>query len=485
MHNFKKIYKKEYFFILFLFIIYIFTINNSVGFYKDDEHFQILEPVAYLLGLNNVLLDHPLGINWEWEINHRIRPWLQPNLYYFFVICLKSININDPFAWVFVIKGFNAILGFISILCIFYSFRKYFDKNNSLFHYYIFFTFWFFPFLHTRTSSESLGIILFCLSFPFLLNFFENKKSLAGKYKIIFLSFILGLSVVVRPQMIFTIFPIFLWLLFFNLDIKKIFICFIGFSLAIILGICIDSLNWGFFTNTYYQLYKVQIAGGFMSTFSIEPKPWWFYISVILLELAPIFSLFFFISFIYFFYKNPKSVFSWLILGTYIILTFFNHKETRFIFPVYIFAPFFLIYIFGKFKNLIVRNILINICVFVNLVFLIIISSFPLNGKVALYKFLYYQKYSYQNIYYYGENPYQMNKLEPFFYTSFLPEIEEGHKYEFKTKSLIITNNYDHQNIILSNISCNNIYSTYPKIILDLNSNWKNKKMNWYVNYCK
>ena len=352
MYIFKTNFKKENLFIFFLLIIYILTVNNSLGFYKDDEHFQILEPVAYLLGLNNVLLDHPWGINWEWEIEHRVRPWLQPNIYYFIVTSLKSININDPFKWVLAIKTFNASLGFVSILCLFFSLRKYFDNKSAQFQYYIFFTFWFFPFLHTRTSSESLGIILFCLSFPFLLNFFENKKNPTNIYKIIFFSFILGLSVVVRPQMIFTIFPITLWVLFFRINIKKLFFCSCGFLLAIILGLYVDSVNWGFFTNTYYQLYKIQIVGGFMSQFSLEPKPWWFYISSILIELAPIYSWFFVFSFLYFFYKNPKSIFSWLIIGTYIILTFFNHKETRFIFPIYIFAPFFLIYIFGKFKNL-------------------------------------------------------------------------------------------------------------------------------------
>jgi len=146
MTFFKTITKEEYFFIIFLLFFYILTINNSIGFYKDDEHFQILEPVAYLLGLNNVLLDHPLGINWEWEVDNRVRPWLQPNLYYLIVIFLKSININDPFVWVTTIKSFNASLGFISILCLFYGLRKYFDNKNSLFHYYIFFTFGFFLF---------------------------------------------------------------------------------------------------------------------------------------------------------------------------------------------------------------------------------------------------------------------------------------------------------------------------------------------------
>ena len=61
MKEINILFKKENLLIIFLFTIYILTAFNSVGFYKDDEHFQILEPIAYLLGINNVLIDDPNG----------------------------------------------------------------------------------------------------------------------------------------------------------------------------------------------------------------------------------------------------------------------------------------------------------------------------------------------------------------------------------------------------------------------------------------
>ena len=56
-----------------LLIIYIFlglvlhlvSSYFSIGFYSDDEHYQILEPVAYLLGLNEIIIDDPTGYYWE------------------------------------------------------------------------------------------------------------------------------------------------------------------------------------------------------------------------------------------------------------------------------------------------------------------------------------------------------------------------------------------------------------------------------------
>ena len=84
-----------------LLIIYIFlglvlhlvSSYFSIGFYSDDEHFQILEPVAYLLGLNEVIIDDPSGYYWEWESGTRMRPWLQPYIYYHFIYLLKFIGI--------------------------------------------------------------------------------------------------------------------------------------------------------------------------------------------------------------------------------------------------------------------------------------------------------------------------------------------------------------------------------------------------------
>ena len=83
------LFKKETLIIFFLLIIYILTAFNSVGFYKDDEHFQILEPIAYLLGLNNILIDDITGHYWEWQTNSRSRPWFQPYIYFHFIDLLK------------------------------------------------------------------------------------------------------------------------------------------------------------------------------------------------------------------------------------------------------------------------------------------------------------------------------------------------------------------------------------------------------------
>ena len=476
-----KLFENKNIFIFVLFIFYCLCSLNSIGFYNDDEHFQILEPVAFLLGLNNELFE---SINyWEWKSYNRVRPWLQPYLYYNIILFLKTIHINDPFAWSLIIRFLNALLGFLSIVLLFFSVNKYFITKEKNYNYIIIFTFWFYPFLHVRTSSENLGIVLFTFAFAFLLSIFTDQKIKYNFFLIIIFGFFLGLSIVVRPQMIFTIIPIFLWVIFFKKDITKILLVIFGTFIAISFGLYVDYFHWGFFSNTYWQIFKVQILNGIMSDFGSEP--WWFYFKSIGIEFTPVYGLVFLLSMFIFWIKNFKSIFSWLTFFTIFSFMFFEHKEIRFIFPIFIFAPFFLIYFFEKIKNKFFKNALLSICLLFNFILLIIVCFFFFFSKVSLYNNLYFSNYNIDKLYYYEENPYLINEMEPFFYTSFIPKIFEYNSKKSNEESWVTTNNYSFvSNIILKN-NCEIKYSTYPYSLINLNKNWRNKKLNWYLVYCK
>ena len=146
-------------------LLHLISCYFGIGFYSDDEHYQILEITAYLLGINEVAIEDTTGYYWEWREHIRMRPWIQPYIYFIFINLLKIFGINDPFQWVFLIRIVSATIGYISILYLFFTFQKYFFKKNYKFNTLIFFTFWFYPFLHSRTSSENLGITLLIFSF--------------------------------------------------------------------------------------------------------------------------------------------------------------------------------------------------------------------------------------------------------------------------------------------------------------------------------
>ena len=83
-----------------------------------------------------------------------------------------------------------------------------------------------------------------------------------------------------------------------------------------------------------------------------------------------------------------------------------------------------------------------------------------------------------------GENPYQVNNMEPFFYTKYLPKINEFKGQKIKSaKFLIVSNDLEKFNSY-QNLKCINIYSTYPPYIINLNNNWKRLKINWNIYRC-
>ena len=210
-------------YILLGLVLHLVSAFFSIGFYSDDEHFQILEPVAHLMGLNNVIIDDPTGHYWEWESWVRIRPWLQPYIYYYFISFLKIFGISDPFSWSLIIRLFSSILGFFSIVYLFFTIKDDFFKKNINFNYFLFFTFWFYPFLHSRTSSENLSIIFYIFAFCTLYKQIKLKSHKLNYFILFNFSLLMGLGLVVKFNLVFAVLPFFLWMLFFRFHFFRIF----------------------------------------------------------------------------------------------------------------------------------------------------------------------------------------------------------------------------------------------------------------------
>ena len=468
-------------------ILHIISVYFSIGFYSDDEHFQILEPAAYLLGINEIIIDDPSGNYWEWEHEVRMRPWSQPYIYYQIINILKFFGINDPFSWTFFLRLISSLFGFLSIFYLFITVKDDFFKKNNHFNYLLFFTFWFFPFLHSRTSSENLSITIFIIAFCLLYSFIKSKKIQINYFTIFISSFLMGLAMVFKFNAIFTVLPFFLWFLFYRFNFLILSLMGLSIVLALLLGLYVDYINWGStqFYNTYYQFYKHNLVTGTFDTFGIQP--WWYYITSTILELAPLLSVFFIISIMIFWIRNPRNIFSWITFFSLIFFSSFGHKETRYIFSIYFFAPLFISYFFEKYSHIKFQNTLKTIIILSNIIFLSLTLFTPAKNKVGVYYYLYNNFNNKDEVYYIENNPYLINKMEPYLYTSFLPKIDQLKQINLiKSRSWIVTNIYDSYNYILSNhINCKLKYSTYPDKIMNLNNNWRRLKLNWYIIYCQ
>lgn len=484
--HFLNIINKNYLFV-FIFtsaVLHLIASIYSIGFYSDDEHFQILEIAAYLKGLNQVAINDPTGYYWEWEEKIRMRPWLQPYIFFKIINFLEFFSSN-PFIWTLILRLISSVIGFTSIILLYFTFKDLFFKKNKIFNTFLFFTFWFYPFIHSRTSSENISIAFFVIGFCLLYKLVFSNKLKTNYFVLIFASFFMGISMVFKFTTVFNAFPYFIWMLFFKFNLKKIFIFGFFILIALCIGLYVDYINWGSFKNTYYQFYLHNLSSGVvgrMKYFGIEP--WYYYFIEIIKQLAPLLSLFFLLGLILFWVKKPQNAVTWITFPSFIIFTIIGHKEIRYMFPIYIFAPFFISYFLNLISIKNIKKIFQFIIILSNLVFLFLTLTFPANSKVGVYKFL-FENHNTLKIYFTGENPYQINNMEPFFYTNSLPKIENFNENHLtKSPFLLVTNDY-HNFKYRSNLKCKMIYSTYPSKIINLNKNWSRLKINWQVHKCK
>lgn len=484
MNKYKLLTNPHYLLIFISFFIHLIVSYSSIGFYAMDEHYQILEPLAQKLNLRDV---HIYEI---WEFGNGLRPWTQVYIFYFIIKFLQFFSIEDPFIWILVIKILLSILGFLSIF-ILYNFlirKKLIEKNY--FNTYIFFFFWFLFYFHSRTSSENFSISVFIIGFVIL--FSLEKISYKNIPIFIAVGLLFGLSILLRFQLVFILIPFFLWLWIYYFNFIKVFSLGLLIILSLILGLVIDFYGYGNFINTYYNYYYFNLVVGIFDGFGIEP--WWYYISELTIKFSPPIGLFFLLGMFIFWFKNFSNFITWITLPYFVIFTYLGHKEIRFIFPIMIFIPFFTIYLFNFLsayklhKTISISKI---IFIFFNSIFFITLI-FPAERQIGLQRFISQNILDSKNLYYYGENPYVIDGLNPYFYTHYLPElknIELQNKNFIKNEKIlsyhIITNDYYfYKNYLEKNINCKKIYSSYPENIILMNKNWRTRNLNWYVIEC-
>jgi hypothetical protein len=144
-------------------LIHIITSWFSGGWYQFDEHFQILEYLHFKMGLkdSDIL---------PWEFKHKMRPGFQIYLYWGVTKFLNLFTIESPFFISFILRLLSTLVGWFTLCKITeLSFKWFQDKSAQIYIATLSSLLWFFPFIHSRTSSENLSGSLFFLGLYFLL----------------------------------------------------------------------------------------------------------------------------------------------------------------------------------------------------------------------------------------------------------------------------------------------------------------------------
>lgn len=540
---FKNNKKIKYFF-LFSIIFHLIASYFSIGFFKYDEHFSILEAVNYKLNK-----DATLG--WDF-FQYYDRSWLLPFIYFIITKFLLFFSIDNPFVWAFFYRLFSAFLGIISLFCIIYFAIKIFKKSLSIYIASIISTtFWFYPFFHVRTSSENISVSLLLIGITI---FFLKKNSFTNL--IFFISgFVIGLAFIARFSLGVSILGFGIWALLINRDnFINLISTALGIIFAIIIGVIIDYWGYGSIQFTPYNYY---IFNGIILMNYFDSFPWWYYFYIILNQFLPPISVLILISIIVFWLRKPLSFITWITLPSFIFLSTIPWKEIRLLFPILVFSPIYIASLFEyfsinkKFFNsfFLIRFLKFFLAIFIiiNFLALVVLSFIPANNGVGLFKFLYKNSKEINQIYTLDGIPFKKGDLLNNFYrhknSNFISIMEKEQcnesffqKFKVETHNLenkikyneiiefpevqvfstpkwiykykIFCNKDDFKNklklknninyFLFSNIDsinlfenyennkCDLIYSTVPQWILSYNyNNWLSRSSNWYLVRCE
>lgn len=450
----------------------------STGFQHFDEHFQILEFVNLKWGGID-------GAQLPWEYREKIRPWFQPATYCLISSPFRFLGIENPFFYAFIYRLLTGLLGVFACYKFLDVLKLWFKENETLVKWgFVLLNFlWFTPFIHVRTSSESLSISLFMLG---VTAFFTSKNwrgfLLAG--------LLWGMTYHARFQMALPV--AFVWFhgVFFDRDIKKLSLSALGVLIAIGIGTVIDFWGYGEWSFSLWHYYRTNFLEGIMA--KVKHYPWYWYVRWGLLRGLPPVSLPLIAITLWGWFKHWRHPLTWMTLPLFVFHSLVGHKEVRYLFPSMVLAPLFLIVFYydhiDKVHQWWSKKWVRGLCKFaliVNVGALIVASTKPVNPAVNFYSFL-WDKQEITKIYAKDESPFTMLGLDIEFYKKpgfevevWQKEIDEKGKYVFLRKG--------HEYFeFAKKPNCKNLFLAYPEWILHFNvGNWLARSRVWSLFRCK
>jgi phosphatidylinositol glycan class B len=314
--------------LLILAAVTIVTAWFSVLFYFPDEHYQVLEFMSYRLGITQ-----PADLPWEFAA--RIRPWLQPLIYFCIAKPLLWLGLHDLFMLTFVLR---LATGLFSVAALAVFARAVLDtidgdEQKRAFVRYLP-LFGFLPYLFVRMASETFAAAFFAIALAMALRGH-------GARRLAWAGLLCGLAFESRYQAAFLTLGLFGWLAIIARARIPALAAFVGGGLvAVALGTLAD--RWGYGTWVFPPLGYLQfnvLGGGAEHQFGREPflaylylMPTQFFFAITLVLMAALAAMWL---------RNPRHVVSWVTLPFVLAHVLVAHKEARFLFPLAILATAF------------------------------------------------------------------------------------------------------------------------------------------------
>jgi phosphatidylinositol glycan class B len=313
-----------------------------------DEHFQVIEFANFKRGL--VSAD---SLAWEYDAN--LRSALQPLIAYLSLNVLEALELSDPFDQAFALRLLSTVLFIFSTatLCrVLETDLQTITARKLLYISTLFF--YVAPIIGVRFSSENLASCFFVLGFTRIYTASKtgDLAALSGK-SIVLSGVFLGVSFLLRFQSALLIAGLLLWFFVNHSKPTRFLILLLsGSFLAFAFGTVIDYWFYGKWVLSSWNYLNFNLLEGKSAGFGISP--WHFYFEAIdLRNYLKFLNLVLAAATAGFLVMRPRHVLNWIFFPFLIFHCVIAHKETRFLYPILIYIPFFLVYATEKiFKKL-------------------------------------------------------------------------------------------------------------------------------------
>lgn len=363
----------------------------SVGMIYPDEHFQTLEFASYKAGHTSVEA-------LPWEFGARIRPWLQPSIYYALIQFWRLLHWEDPFFWAFTFRLLSALLTFLALRQASFAIPHWIkDSPKQRIALWAMWLAFFVPMLAARTSSETLSGVFVLLSLSGLtLHFQERGLFLAG--------LLFGVAFQFRYQIGFMGLGIFLWLWFIRHAPARLFLLFtMGILGATLMGALVDRWGYGSWTFTAWNYLRVNLLEGKAASFGV--LPFWGYFPLAWQDIVKPFGLVLFVGTLLGWRQMPKSLITWTTVPFFLAQCFIGHKESRFLYPMAHLAVILSVAGLAEFAARVPRWIL-GTFVSLNLIAFLILTFRPLQSEFSILRWI--RSAPETALFYVEQNPYEI-----------------------------------------------------------------------------
>ncbi|MBI5508580.1 MAG: hypothetical protein HY903_07490 [Deltaproteobacteria bacterium] len=306
----------------------------SDGVYHADEYFQISEFVGLKLG-------RLTGADLPWEYGSRVRPWLQPGIYYVVARLLEAVSVHDAFTMMLAFRLLTGLTGVAALMLLALLATTWVDDGarrraiavtTALTC--------FVPYLLVRTTSESLSAAFFVGGFALLslwLGARGREPGPQGAAWPFLAGLLFGLAFECRYQMAVPVVGFTVWAIKERrLGVTPVVWLALGVALSVLGGSVIDAWGYGEPVFVPWNYLRVNLIEGKAAEFGVSP----FYAYLYLMPaLLPPWGLLATLTLVVFWWQNPRHSLTWVSLPLVLVHCLIGHKEERFLFPIYGMIP--------------------------------------------------------------------------------------------------------------------------------------------------